>query len=339
MIEAGSRVEAEAGLPAVTTIDPAEAEAIIARAIARYVAERRDRIKGFVDANFSLLGALRLHREALGLDLVRAPANLALVPPYLVMQLGAAGLGGAGARRAARWLRTRNLFLTTDVARELTFRLHRDLLELPYGDGARRTEHNALAEAILADQRLALPLAAIRERLQQRGEPEAGARLLAMLETYAGARTAAADLFNNALLASTGAALFQKLTPGAFSLGPVLAGAIAHQAAVASFPLGAGLGSLWYAWFPTAPSAALLLGTTGGLMLLTAVTAGFAGVVSDPVQRALGLHARRLERLIDALARELAGDSDVAFQVRDHYVARIFDLVDLSRAAARALSG
>ena len=333
-------MEAETGLPAVSAIDGAEAEAIVARAIERYVAERRARVQGFVDANFSLIGSLRLHREALGADLLRAPANLALVPPFLVMQLGAAGLGGLGARRAARWLQSRKLFLTTDVARELTFRLHRDLLELPYDDGVRRTECDALAEAILADQRLALPLAAISERLQQqRGGPEVEARLRAMLETYAGARTAAADLFNNALLASTGAALFQKLTPGTFSLGPVLAGAIAHQAAVASFPLGAGLGSLWYAWFPTAPSAALLLGTTGGLMLLTAVTAGFAGVISDPVQRALGLHARRLERLIDALGRELAGDSDVAFQVRDHYVARIFDLLDLSRAAARALAG
>jgi hypothetical protein len=340
MVEAGSRVEAETGLPAAPAIDAAEAEAIVSRAIARYLAQRRARIPGFVDANFSLLGSLRLHREALGLDLVRAPANLALVPPFLVMQLGAAGLDGVGARRAARWLRGRKLFLTTDVARELTFRLHRDLLELPCEDGVRRTERDALAEAILADQRLALPLAAIEERLrQQREEPEAGERLQAMLETYAGARTAAADLFNNALLASTGAALFQKLTPGAFSLGPVLAGAIAHQAAVASFPLGAGLGGLWYAWFPAAPSAALLLGTTGGLMLLTAVTAGFAGVISDPVQRALGLHTRRLERLVDALGRELAGDSAVAFQVRDHYVARIFDLVDLGRAAARALSG
>jgi hypothetical protein len=333
-------VEAETALPAVSAIDGAEAEAIVARAIERYVAERRARVQGFVDANFSLIGSLRLHREALGADLLRAPANLALVPPFLVMQLGAAGLDGLGARRAARWLRSRRLFLTTDVARELTFRLHRDLLELPYEDGVRRTERDALAEAILDDQRLALPLAAIRERLrQQREEPEAGERLRTMLETYAGARTAAADLFNNALLASTGAALFQKLTPGAFSLGPVLAGAIAHQAAVASFPLGAGLGSLWYAWFPAAPSAALLLGTTGGLMLLTAVTAGFAGVISDPVQRALGLHARRLERLIDALGRELQGDSDVAFQLRDHYVARIFDLLDLGRAAARALAG
>ena len=340
MIEAGSRVEAEAEPPAVQAIDGAAAEAIVARAIARYDAERRARIQSFVDANFSLLGALRLHREALGADLLRARANVAMVPPFLVMQLGAAGLGGLGARRAARWLKDRKLFLTTDVARELTFRLHRDLLGLPYDDGVRRTERDALAGAILADQRLALPLAVIEERLrQQRSGPEAGARVRDLLETYAGARNAAADLFNNALLASTGAALFQKLTPGSFSLGPLLAGAIAHQAAVASFPLGAGLGSLWYAWFPTAPSAALLLGTTGGLMLLTAVTAGFAGVISDPVQRALGLHARRLERLVDALGRQLAGDSDVAFQVRDHYVARIFDLVDLSRAAARALSG
>jgi hypothetical protein len=340
LTEAGSPVDAETALPAASAIDEAEAEAIVARAIGRYVAERRARIQGFVDANFSLPGALRLHREALGADLLRAPANVALVPPYLATQLGAPSLGGLGARRAARWLRSQKLFLTTDVARELTFRLHRDLLELPYDDGVRRTERDALAEAILADQRLAQALAAIQGRQrQQRGGPEAGARVRDMLETYAGARTAAADLFNNALLASTGAALFQKLTPGTFSLGPVLAGAIAHQAAVAGFPLGAGLGSLWYAWFPAAPSAALLLGTTGGLMLLTAVTAGFAGVISDPVQRALGLHARRLERLIDALGRELQGDSDVAFQVRDHYVARIFDLLDLSRAAARAVSG
>jgi hypothetical protein len=160
-----------------------------------------------------------------------------------------------------------------------------------------------------------------------------------MLRAYADARSAAADLFNNALLAGTGAAVFQKLTPGTFTLGPVLAAAIAHQAAVTGFPLGAAAGGLWYAWFPAQPSAALLAGTTGGLMLATAITAGFAGVASDPVLRALGLHGRRLHRLIDALGRELEGDSEAAFRVRDHYVARIFDLFDLARATARALAG
>jgi hypothetical protein len=330
-------VSAETEVPA---IDEEVARAIVRAALARYVASRHARVKAFVDANFSLLGALRLHREALGLDLVRAPANVTLMLPYLATRLGAAGLKRLGAGRTARWLQGRRLFLTTDVARELTFRLHRDLLELPYADGERRCERDALAEQVLADPRLDAPRAELAEALRrQREDPAARARLAAMLGAYADARSAAADLFNNALLASTGAAVFQKLTPGTFTLGPVLAAAIAHQAAVASFPLGATAGGLWYAWFPVQPSAGLLLGATGGLMLATAVTAGFAGVVSDPLLRALGLHARRLHRLIDALGHELEGDSEAAFQVRDHYVARIFDLIDLARATARSLSG
>jgi hypothetical protein len=317
-------------------IDDAAASAILKRAIERYVAARHGRVEAFVDANYGLLGALRLHRRALGLDLLRAPANVAMLLPYAAMQLGAAGLGGLGARRAGRWLRARKPFFETDVARELTFRLHRDLLELPYDDSRNWTGRDALALSILEEQ----PLADLLDRLRaETDRPWARARVRTMLETYAGARHAAADLFNNALLAGTGAALFQSVTPGTFSLAPVLATALAHQAAVASFPLGAGLGGLWYAWFPAQPSIGLLLGTTGGLILLTAVTAGFSGVIVDPVQRALGLHGRRLHRLIDALGRELCGESAVAFQVRDHYVARIFDLVDLGRAAARTLAG
>jgi hypothetical protein len=327
-------VEAEAiGVP---MLDDTAARAIVARAIDRYVAARHDRVRAFVDANYSLWGSLRLHRQALGLDLLRAPANVAMILPFLAIQLGASGLKALGARHAARLLGRLKPFLETDVVRELTFRLHRDLLELPYDDGRRKSGRDALAEMILEDPRLAEPLAQLR---LERADPAAKARFRAMLKTYAGARHAAADLFNNALLASTGAALFQKLTPGTFTLGPVLASALAHQAAVASFPLGAGLGSLWYAWFPVQPSAGLLLGTTGGLMLLTAVTAGFSGVLGDPVQRTLGLHGRRLHRLIDALGHELHGESEIAFQVRDHYVARIFDLIDLGRAASRALGG
>jgi hypothetical protein len=317
-------------------IDDAAANAILKRAIERYVAARHARVQEFIDANYALLGSLRLHRRALGLDLLRAPANVALLLPYLAMQLGAAGLRGLGARRAGRWLRARRPFFETDVARELTFRLHRDLLELPYDDGRNRTGRDALALSILEEQ----PLADLLDRLRaETDRPEARARVRTMLETYAGARHAAADLFNNALLAGTGAALFQTVTPGTFSLAPVLATVLAHQAAVASFPLGAGVGGLWYAWFPAQPSIGLLLGTTGGLMLLTAVTAGFSGVIVDPVQRALGLHGRRLHRLIDVLGRELCGESEVAFEVRDHYLARIFDLVDLGRAAARTLAG
>jgi hypothetical protein len=132
-------------------------------------------------------------------------------------------------------------------------------------------------------------------------------------------------------------AAFQQLTAGTLTLAPVIAAALAQQAAIASFPLGASLGGIWYGLFPAPPSAALVVGVGGGLALLTATTAAFAGVLSDPLQRALGLHQRRLHRLVDALGRQLKGDSDAAFRARDHYVARIFDLIDLARATYRAI--
>ena len=331
------RVEAHVQ-PDLGALEGIEVRAIVDHAIDRYIAARHERVADFVDRHFSLIGSLRLHRRALGRDLVRAPANVLLMLPYLSVQAGGAVLHRLGARQAARRLTRRRLFFDTDVSRELTWRLHVELLELPHDDGRRRSEHDALAETILADARVvaAVDLLAALARLHA-NRPDQQARLRDMLRAYATTRTAAADLVNNVLLASTGMAAFQKLTPGTLTLGPVIAAALAQQAAVASFPLGAGLGGIWYGLFPAAPSAALVAGTTGGLVLLTASTAAFAGVVSDPVQRALGLHQRRLHRLIDALGRELKGDSDAAFHARDHYIARIFDLIDLARATYRAI--
>jgi hypothetical protein len=322
----------------IAPLGEAEARAIVEHAIDRYIAARHARVEEFVDRHFNLIGSLRLHRRALGLDLVRAPANVLLMLPFLAMQLGSFGLRRLGARGAARWLGARTPFLDTDVARELASRLHGELLELPYDDGRRRSDHDALAEAILGDARVAAAV----QQLDTITRPDAHdpgrqARLQRLLGAYAGTRAAAADLVNNLLLASAGMAAFHKLTPGTLTLGPVLAAALAHQAAIASFPLGAGLGGLWYGIFPVAPSVGLVAGATGGLVLLTASAAAFAGIIADPVQRAFGLHQRRLHKLIDALGRELKGDSDAAFQARDHYVARIFDLIDLARATYRGI--
>lgn len=321
-------------------IEAGDVQSIVAAAIDRYIAERHARVQAFVDENYSLLGSLKLHRHAIGYDLVRAPANVALMPPYLVAQLTAAGAKSLGAKRAARWLGGRRFFLSTDVARELTWRLHTELLELPYQDGSRRSDHDALAEEILKDARLATVVDVLETTLlRHASDPEVRDRLRTMLDTYAGARNAAAELVVAMTMAGTGAAVFKQLTPGVLSLGPALAGAIAYQAAVASFPLGVGLGSLWYGQVGVAPSAGLVAGATGGLMALAAVATAFAGVIGDPVQRALGLHQRRLRKLINAMETELKGQSETAFRVRDHYAARIFDLVDVARATYRLALG
>lgn len=313
-----------------------EAAAIVDAAIERYIKSRHDRVANFVDETYSLTGSLRLHRQAVGWDILRAPANVALAVPFLASRLGAAGLKRMGAARPARWLEARRIFLETDLGRELNWRLHTRLLELPYDDGKRRSDRDALAEIIMAEPRLVSAFAHVAALVERhRAEPEVRVRLTALLATYTGSRTAAAEVVNNLLLAGTGATVLKEITPGALSLGPALAAAIAHQTAVAGFPLGAGLGGLWYSVFAVAPSAALVVGVTGGLMVAAAATTAFAGIVSDPLLRRVGLHRRRLHRLIDVLGDELRGKRGRDFAVRDHYVARIFDLADMLRAAYR----
>lgn len=58
--------------------------------------------------------------------------------------------------------------------------------------------------------------------------------------------------------------------------------------------------------------------------------------MTDPVQQALGLHERCLQQLLDALERELVEKTDCS-RLSDAYLARVFDIVDLIRAAIRAV--
>lgn len=311
-------------------------EAVFDDAVDRYAASRRARIQPFVDRTYRLAASVRLHRHALGLDLVRAPVNVALVAPVLLARLAAAGASRIGVGAPERWLAGRRLFFETDLARELAFRLHADFLELPFDDGRRRFDGDALAAIILDDPRLAAGLAAVAADVAARGDdPLFRTRLAGLRRAYVEARNPWAEIVTNLMVAGTGSAVFHQLTPGALTLGPLLAAAIAQHAAIAAFPLGAGLGGLWYGAVPAAPSAGLVAGATAGVMVVAALVSAFAGVVADPLQRSLGLHQRRLERLVDGLAAALKGEGDAGLKVREHYLARLFDLLDLTRAVQR----
>ncbi len=306
--------------------------AIVRDAAARYAALRRARIDAFVDRHFSLAGSLELNRHALGWDLVRAPTNISLAAPELARRGMVRLARASGARRIAAKIDRRRLVLDTDVARELEWRLFRDLLELPFEARGRALERDAFAEEILADPRIA----ALVEGALPEARPDARARIEDAIAAYAATRVAAADLTSGIASAGIGLALFHKLTPGALSLGPVAAHALIQHAAITAFPLGAGLGGFWYGLFPSAAPLALSAAMTGGVALGLAVVSAFSGVVTDPLQRRLGLHRKRLLKLIDAVEAALKGD-DARFVAHDQYVARLFDLID-ALATVRAAS-
>jgi hypothetical protein len=75
---------------------------------------------------------------------------------------------------------------------------------------------------------------------------------------------------------------------------------------------------------------------TGGLLAITSVAAAFAGIITDPVQKGLGLHQRRLTRLIDALEKQWdVKHGDAEFVAHDPYVARLMDVFDILSTAYR----
>jgi hypothetical protein len=294
----------------------------------------------FVDRHFSVRGSLALHRLAFGFDLLRAPANLLLMGPHAGMKAAGLLADKLGRHGIARRIEVRSLLLPTDVSRRIEWLVSTELLELPCHQGDCESRRDALAETILDDPRLT-DLG--EERLCAIGrhadDPAFRARLSGTMATYGATRAAAADITTSLLTLSSGALVLKQLTPGAVTLGPALAALIAQQSAIGAFPLGATLGGLWYAMFPVAPSAMLVAGLAGGLMTAASCAAAFAGLAADPIQRRVGLHARRLNRLLDALERQMLDPDAPAFAVHDHYVARLLDLFDSLGSVYRLAQG
>jgi hypothetical protein len=278
-------------------------------AIHGYFAKCRERIPGFVDRHFSLRGTLAIQRAALGLDLFRAPFNLTMAAPAALLHLLSAVARQLGAVRASNALRRPRLLLRTAVACRIEQLICTELLNLPPRP----------------------------DMLVQPGgtEPPVQPSLDQTLAEYRVARGAAAEITAAAMSLGTGAVTVGKLTPGAVSFAPVLSAMVAQQAAVSSFPLGAALGSLWYGVFPVAASPLLTFGLSAGLLCIGSIIAAFAGIVADPVQRRLGLHQRRLRRMIDALERQALDPAALGYTARDRYLARLLDGLDLITTAYR----
>lgn len=282
--------------------------------------------------HFTWPGTLRLHGAAFGWDILRAPLNVALSPILVLTRIAAYPCRRAGWRGTADWLAGRRILLRTAVARRVEVLIVTDLLELPLAPGAPARDPSALARAVLAAPQF-------REMIRTRpsaAEAEAlGQRIAGALGEYAGARSAVAEMTTALCVLVVGALAFQALTPGMISMAPGVADAVARTSAITAFPLGQTLGGIWYNVFTADASPWLVGATVAGLVMLGSVLAAFAGVLADPVQSRLGIHRRRLGRLLDTLEVEFLGRGDKPFVAREHFYARILDLWDAAASAVR----
>ena len=269
----------------------------------RYIESCRNRIPTFIGRHFSFRGALALHKAALGADLWRAPLNTLLAVPAFFIALTARVLQRVKLDTPAMWLERLPVGVMTAVQREI--------------------------ERLVLTEVLALPV-------EFRHTLTSNSPLAVMVRRYARTRSAATELGVNVLMLCAGALVFRELTPGSISAGTTMAGALTERAAIEAFPLGSWAGQAYYAVFPVSATPVDIGIAVALTMGVVALLSSFAGVLVDPLQAALGLHRRRLERLIDTLERRILG-ADANFRPRDAYFARLVDLVDAARAAGSLL--
>lgn len=286
-------------------LDTALARNIVESAIRTYFRKRRSRVPGFVEQTFSLSGALQTHRNAFGHDLWKAPLNAALAGPQIGLNAAAAVLALAGRRRTAERLKSRELFFRTTVTQEIERRLIVDLLELPYTGVGEPSFHDALAVEILGDSRLDGALGMLNGPWGEKQRLQMDDKLVRQLTVYLNARGAAGEIVSAGVTMAAGGAILHQVTPGFLTLGPALAQA-----------LGAKVGGV----------AAFSLVTA--VLAASATAAAFAGIVTDPIQSALGLHHVRLIGLLDSLESAFLG-GDARLAIPEQYAARLIDLVDV----------
>ncbi|MCA8881137.1 MAG: hypothetical protein KDA73_14535 [Rhodobacteraceae bacterium] len=255
---------------------------------------RRARVRAFVRRNFGIRGSLRLHRTALGWDMLRAPVNVMLAPVFLGTRLIAAVLALLRLRRAAGWFAARQILFRSRLATQVQDLIRGELLDTPDG------------------------------RLPPRQER--------LLDDYTSVRSAVSEITTMLLVLTLGALVFRTATPGIVSLAPTISDIVAHSTAVADFPLGSWLGGVWYGVFPAHLPVWYVVAIGIALGMVAATVTTFAGIIADPVQAALGIHQRRLMRLLAALD---AADDKAPSLAKEHIVARMGDIADAATSLMR----
>ncbi|SDX15236.1 DUF6635 family protein [Marinobacter mobilis] len=318
----------------------AETRTLIRQAIAsgadRYIRGCESRVDDFVRRHYSFRGALRVHAHAMGWDVVRVPINILWSVVHFALAVLSLVAGLVRLRGLQAWLKRAPPGLVTDTDRQISWLVVTELLQLPYQYGNRTSHKDALMEEILRDP-------AFSELLQTNADtfhgpshdPGFRVKLNNKLAEYGATRTGSADLVSNVTLLITSKAMLGQAAFGALSAGTVVSAAVAHSVAVSNFWLGSAIGAYYYAVVPATTSVPLLVAVTTLVAVAMALISTFIGIVSDPLQARFGLHHRRLRRLLNAIRDDLQGTHDSTFELREKYLGRLCDIVDVLTTLAR----
>jgi len=298
-------------------------EDVIENGAQQYFEQCESRIPGFIAQHFTYSGALAINRRALGWDIVRAPVNLCWAPIYALVciikfMLQKLPSGGW----LSKYLERIPAGYTTEIQRHISQLIVNELLA---PQELKDCIANALHEYYI--QHSNQPLSD--ERFYRLIDP-----LIAdALAQYQITRTASADITNSVSCTVLGAFLFQKFTPGGIGIAIVIAFMTAKTFAANTFILGPTLGNIYYTIFPPEPSLGMTVAITVAIMGVLSAIAAFSGILTDPIQAAIGLHQRRLKKMISHLQQDFVQKTHGSFRPKDQFIARLLDMLDMVKSS------
>ncbi|VUD68770.1 hypothetical protein TDB9533_04129 [Thalassocella blandensis] len=295
----------------------------IEQGIRAYFNTVRKRIPAFIHLHFRYPGCWHIHKQAFGLDLLRAPLNLLWAPIYLLANLFAFILGKMGLDTLCRQLKRLPPGFEGRVQRHINALIVNELFS-----------ESALRQCISEHVTSALKHSTLE---QDHNKEEEHLRLIQAqiehilsdaLSQLMQARIATADITNTLLSSAFGILFFKKFTPGGIGIGVILAAIWVKWQAVENFFLGSTLGSSYYALFPPTADLLTLSTSIAFVLLILAFVASFSGLITDPILAAIGFHKRRLNRLTDQIEKDVTANYHSRFKTLDPYFARILELFD-----------
>jgi hypothetical protein len=313
-------------------------ENAVSRGVTRYISTRENKVPHFVKCHYSFRGALKIHAHAFGWDLVRVPVNIIWSLVNLVLALIGLIAKIVRLKRISQYIKKIPPGIETDMDKQIKWLVITELLELPYTDGSKKSDQDALMDEIMKDPDLR---GLIDEQLQSvkgaQDKPEFWQNLERKLAEYGATRTGAADLASNIMVIFCSKLVLGQTAYGTLSAGSAVSVSLAQSIAVSNFWLGSAAGSYYYAFVPVVVSLRFLIAITAVIAIVLAFVSTFIGIITDPIQAKLGIHQKRLCKFIKAMQRDLEEEGEGEFQLREKYVGRVFDIVDFLAVLGRTI--
>jgi hypothetical protein len=314
-----------------------ELEDIYRQAVCRYMVQRRSMVDAFVNKHYNFKGSARLHRHSLGWDIAKTPINAISSVLTVVKQTSAFGLNKLGAKELAELFANKNLFLSTKISKEIQWNIQTELLELPCNNGNNINQNDALLNELFNDHRIQHQfICTLKTLAPHANNNEVKFKIEELLTEYTGSRAAASDITVSLMTAATGLVALHKLTPGLASLSNSVASGIAHSTAIHSFWGGSSAGGMYYSFFNVTTPGMLTAAVFTSMLIPASFVATFAGILTDPIQRKLGFHTKKLNKVLDSTEQILLGEDEAKLILKDHYIARVFDLLDWTQLIIKA---